>query len=455
MKIWKRVRDALSPWRSKREKTATEHRPDSGGDRHLGLARESLEELLADSRVPESVREELAADYAELQTMLDKLSQGHIHVAVLGRVGVGKSSLLNALIGAERFAVSPLHGETRDTAMAGWRELGDGGVYFIDTPGLDEVHGESREKLAREAANRADLVLFVVDADLTASELEALKAVAGRQTPVLMVLNKADRYTEAERATLLESIRARSAAHVRGQDCVLAAADPSPERIVRVGADGKEHEALRPREPDVEAVRDRLWLILEGEGKSLAALNASVFAGDLSDEIASRLIEMRRGLGERVIRIYSVAKGIAVALNPVPVADLLAVAMIDVSLVVHLSRIYGLPLGRSEAGSLIRTIATQMVAVMGTVWAVHVVSSALKLGTGGLSIAVTAAAQGAVAYYSTYVVGRVAQQYLAQGMAWGPDGPKAVVRSILDGIDRETLLGQAGEEIRARLRGRA
>jgi hypothetical protein len=40
-------------------------------------------------------------------------------------------------------------------------------------------------------------------------------------------------------------------------------------------------------------------------------------------------------------------------------------------------------------------------------------------------------------------------------MAWGPDGPKAVVRSILDGIDRETLLGQAGEEIRARLRGRA
>ena len=178
MKIWKRVRDALSPWRSKREKTATEHRPDSGGDRHLGLARESLEELLADSRVPESVREELAADYAELQTMLDKLSQGHIHVAVLGRVGVGKSSLLNALIGAERFAVSPLHGETRDTAMAGWRELGDGGVYFIDTPGLDEVHGESREKLAREAANRADLVLFVVDADLTASELEALKAVA-------------------------------------------------------------------------------------------------------------------------------------------------------------------------------------------------------------------------------------------------------------------------------------
>jgi len=398
---------------------------------------------------------ELAAEYAKLESMLDKLSQGHIHVAVLGRVGVGKSSLLNALLGTSTFAVSPLHGETRETEIAGWRELGDGGVYFIDTPGLDEVDGESRETLARDAATRADLVLFVVDADLTAGELEVLQSVASRHTPVLLVLNKADRYTDGEREALLGSIRQRAAPHVREEDIVLAAADPAPERVLRVDAEGNEREELRPREPRVDAVRDRLWMILDAEGKSLAALNASVFAGDLSDEIAARLIETRRTLGEKVIRTYSVAKGVAVALNPVPVADLFAVAMIDVSLVIHLSRIYGLPLGRAEAGSLIGTIATQMVALMGTVWAVHVLSSALKLGTGGLSVAVTAGAQGAVAYYSTYVVGRVAQQYLAQGMAWGPDGPKAVVRSILDGIDRETLLGQAGDEIRARLRGKA
>ena len=398
---------------------------------------------------------ELAAEYAKLESMLEKLSQGHIHVAVLGRVGVGKSSLLNALLGTSTFAVSPLHGETRETEIAGWRELGDGGVYFIDTPGLDEVDGESREALARDAATRADLVLFLVDADLTAGELEVLQAVASRHTPVLLVLNKADRYTDGEREALLGSIRERAAPHVRAEDIVLAAADPAPERVLRVDAEGNEREELRPREPQVDAVRDRLWMILDAEGKSLAALNASVFAGDLSDEIAARLIETRRTLGEKVIRTYSVAKGVAVALNPVPVADLFAVAMIDVSLVIHLSRIYGLPLGKAEAGSLIGTIATQMIALMGTVWAVHLVSSALKLGTGGLSVAVTAGAQGAVAYYSTYVVGRVAQQYLAQGMAWGPDGPKAAVRSILDGIDRETLLGQAGDEIRARLRGKA
>lgn len=447
------MRDALSPWRSKREKTQSAE-AEAGGDRHLGLARESLEELLSDTRVPAAVRAELASDYAQLEEMLDKLNQGNVHVAVLGRVGVGKSSLLNALLGEKRFSVSPLHGETREAGMAGWRQLGEGGVFFVDTPGLDEVDGDNREALARDAAGRADLILFVVDADLTAGELEVLTAVAARHTPVLLVLNKADRYDAAEREALIRSIAARAAPHVLAENVVLAAADPMPERVVRVDAEGNEHDETRPREPQVDAVRERLWLILDAEGKSLAALNASVFAGELSDEIANRLIETRRALGEKVIRIYSVAKGVAVALNPVPVADLFAVAMIDVSLVVHLSRIYGLPLGRREAGSLIATIATQMVAVMGTVWAVHVVSSALKLGTGGLSVAVTAGAQGAVAYYSTYVVGRVAQQYLAQGRAWGPDGPKAVVRSILDGIDRDTILGQAGDEIRARLRGK-
>ena len=67
---------------------------------------------------------------------------GHVHVAVLGRVSVGKSSLLNALLGREVFSVSPLHGETQRSSMQAWREEEAGGVYLIDTPGLDEAGGE-------------------------------------------------------------------------------------------------------------------------------------------------------------------------------------------------------------------------------------------------------------------------------------------------------------------------
>ena len=94
----------------------------------------------------------------------------------------------------------------------------------------------------------------------------------------------------------------------------------------------------------------------------------------------------------------------------------------------------------------------QMLLLMGTVWAVHFISSALKLGTGGVSALATGGAQGAVAYFSTRIVGQAAEQYLAQGKSWGEGGPKYVVRQILDSLDRDSILAEARADIRQRLR---
>ena len=177
-------------------------------------------------------------------------------------------------------------------------------------------------------------------------------------------------------------------------------------------------------------------------------MNASLFAADLSDQVGRRILAARREIGDKLVRTYCVGKGIAVAFNPVPVADLFAAAFIDVGMVVHLSRVYGLPLSKKEAGTLVGVIVAESAALMGTVWALHFVSSALKVGTAGLSTVVTAGAQGAVAYYSTYVV---AAEYLAKGKSWGEGGPKRVVKRILDDLDRDTVLRDAKREIRARL----
>jgi GTP-binding protein Era len=94
-----------------------------GGSAHLDLARESLNELINDSRLPTGIREALAHDYEAVQGMLDKLQHGHLHIAVFGRVSTGKSSLLNALIGENKFSVSPLHGETKESSMQEWSEI--------------------------------------------------------------------------------------------------------------------------------------------------------------------------------------------------------------------------------------------------------------------------------------------------------------------------------------------
>jgi GTP-binding protein Era len=446
----KRVFDKLPgwPWSKKTPGTGPDR---DGGTAHLDLARESLRELIEDSRLPPGIRETLAHDYQSVQAMLDKLQHGHVHISVFGRVSTGKSSLLNALIGEQRFSTSPLHGETKISAMEQWSEVEAGGVYLIDTPGLDEAGGEMREELAREVAQRSDLVIFTIDGDITDTELISLRTLLAQGRPVVVALNKSDLYTADELESLLGTVRAKTAGLVQPHDVLAVAAEPRPQQVIEIDAEGKETVVLRDRAPDIEHLRLRLWEIFENEGKTLAALNASLFAADLSDQVGVRILNARRQIGDKLVRTYCVAKGIAVAFNPVPVADLFAAAFIDVGMVVHLSRVYDLPISKREAGSLVRVIVAEAAALMGTVWALNFVSTALKVGTAGLSTIVTAGAQGAIAYYSTYVVGKIAAEYLAKGKSWGEGGPKAVVQKILDSLDRDTVLKEARKEIQARL----
>lgn len=419
---------------------------------HLDLARESLRELVQDQRIPSQVRESLIDDYRQVEAMLEKLDQGHIHIAIFGRVSVGKSAILNALLGEDRFSISPLHGETKASAIGKWEECRTGGVYLIDTPGLNEVRGDERERLAHEVAARSDLVLFVVDGDLTETEIRALRVLVGDQRPIILVFNKIDRYTRDEREQLLASLILHTHGYVDADNIVCVSARPAERLVVLVDAVDNETETLRRSEPDMEALKHRLWELLEAEGETLAALNASLFAGDLTDKVGKRILEVKHELGARLIRTYCITKGISVALNPIPVVDLLAAAAVDAGMVVHLSRLYGLALSKTEAGTLVKTITTQMALLMGTVWGINLLSSALKLGTGGLSTLVTGTAQGAVAYYATYLVGQAAEAYLARGKSWGETGPKLVIRDILDGIDRDSILAQAKSDIAGRLK---
>jgi small GTP-binding protein len=450
MNILKRVFDKLPGWPWIRSREKTDEYQDAGSE-HLTLARESLRELIEDTRLPPGIRESLAHDYEAVQAMLEKLQHGHLHIAVFGRVSTGKSSLLNTLIGEEKFAVSPLHGETKRTSMEQWTEVAAAGVFLIDTPGLDEAGGEAREEMAKEVANRSDLVIFVLDSDITDSELQALRTLLAQGRPVVVTLNKSDLYTKEELDALLDSIREKTKGLAHPDDVLAIAAQPRPQEVVEIDDAGNEVSTTRERLPDIERLRIRLWEIFEAEGKTLAALNASLFAADLSDQVGRRILHARKEIGDKLVRTYCVAKGVAVAFNPIPVADLFAAAFIDVGMVMHLSNVYDLPLSRKEAGSLVSVIAAEAAALMGTVWALHFVSSALKVGTAGLSTIVTAGAQGAIAYYSTYVVGQIAAEYLVQGRSWGEGGPKAVVQQILDSLDRDTVLREAKKEIQARI----
>jgi len=451
-RLWQRILPPKTDNDNVLDVAETDSRDTLSGDEHLSIARESISRLLKDHRVPAQVREALQTDFQQVEKMLQKIEHEHIHISVLGRVSVGKSSLLNALIGQAKFSISPLHGETTEVAYASCQEYEAEGIFFIDTPGINEIEGEVREKLAHEIAARSDIILFIVDGDMTDTEYQALKQVVSESRPVILVLNKVDRYTRTEKESLLNLLRHRVEGLVDSCYVIGATARNTKKYYLLVDEQGNETETCQSFPPDTGELKECLWSIVKEQGKTLAAINASLFAGELSEQVTERIMLIRKDLADKLIHTYCVLKGVAVAINPVPVADLLSAAVIDTTLVVHLSRIYGLPLTRSEAGALIRTIGGQIMLLLGTIWCIHVVSSVLKLGNGGLSTVLTASTQGSVAYYGTLVVGKAAQKYLKQGKSWGEGGAKNAIRSILDSLDRDSILQQAKNDILGKLK---
>lgn len=123
-----------------------------------------------------------------------RILQSGLRVALCGQPNVGKSSLLNALLGEERAIVTPIPGTTRDM-VTGDITLGGSVIHLTDTAGLhatDDPVEQLGVARARRAMEEADLTLAVFDASrpLDGDDLALLADVQGRN--VLILLNKAD-----------------------------------------------------------------------------------------------------------------------------------------------------------------------------------------------------------------------------------------------------------------------
>ncbi|MBR3308610.1 MAG: tRNA uridine-5-carboxymethylaminomethyl(34) synthesis GTPase MnmE [Lachnospiraceae bacterium] len=148
-----------------------------------------------------------------IQTLLDSADDGRIikegvKTVILGKPNVGKSSLLNALMGQERAIVTDIAGTTRDAIEESIR-LNDVTLNIIDTAGIrdtEDVIERIGVDKAREYAKEADLIVFVVDVSkkLDSNDYEILDIIKGKKTIVL--LNKQDLVKEAELDNLMKEL---------------------------------------------------------------------------------------------------------------------------------------------------------------------------------------------------------------------------------------------------------
>jgi GTPase len=126
------------------------------------------------------------------------------YVAVLGRPNVGKSTLINALMGQKIAAVSPKPQTTRRRQM-GILTLPEAQVVFIDTPGVHQARsklGETMNQAARETLEESDVILLLVDVSEPPSDedqlLFNLLVYLRQMPPLILVLNKIDQISNEE-----------------------------------------------------------------------------------------------------------------------------------------------------------------------------------------------------------------------------------------------------------------
>src|SRR5215467_12813335 len=117
-------------------------------------------------------------------------------VALVGKPNVGKSTLLNRLVGEKMAIVSPRPQTTR-TRITGIKHLPDAQIVFVDTPGL-HPGGSRLGRVMQEAADRAledvDIVCLVAEATERPDRLDAavLERAGAARAPVFCCLNKID-----------------------------------------------------------------------------------------------------------------------------------------------------------------------------------------------------------------------------------------------------------------------
>ncbi len=475
----------------------------SSQNRHLNMAKATIRRSLSwysyIRRHPQPFTEieyqaAMQAQLDRLKTSLEKLDQEILRIAAFGLVSRGKSALLNALLGQKLLTTGPIHGVTQWPRSLQWKideippnpplkkggetippnsslKKGDEGdstiiIELIDTPGLDEVEGQARSQMARDVAQQADLILFVVAGDITRTEYDALCDLRQAGKPIILVFNKVDLYPDQDREAIYQQLLTLGGRGVNrllsANDIVMVSAEPAPLQVRVEWPDGRVTYELETPPPQVEELKQKIFNIVQKEGRSLIALNALTQVRDAESKMAKIALAARSEQAEDLIQKFSQYKALAVALNPIPIIDLLGGSVADLLLIRSLARLYGLPMTSYEAGNLLKQILFSSGGLLlsellsgvflGLSKTGAAIGGGMGDGAGITAYAGAAIAQATMAGFGTYKVGQAAQVYLEQGCTWGQMGPSTVIQEIFSQLDHDSVCDRLREDLQQQLK---
>ncbi|MEM9529568.1 MAG: GTPase [Pseudomonadota bacterium] len=324
---------------------------------------------------PESLRDRIehargkgaAVGQAERELKeLDRRSEsGEQFIALFGGASAGKSALISALL-PEQQSTSDVRGGTT-TRIAHFRGERRGRiVQLADLPGLGHEATADLEPAAADEATRAHVVVYVADGDLDRDDARALERLQTFQKPLVVALNKADRYSAEELAQLTDSLGQR----LDDRAIAVVAVSAGHQEQVLVQRADVEQTTTRERPADVEPLWQAIDQLLGRQSLDADRERASVQLA--SEKLEQAETSHRQAEGEAITEKYARRAVIGALAAITPGSDLIIQAALATRFLRELGTLYEVPVKEIEidrflslAGDRLKKTTALVLAVTG------------------------------------------------------------------------------------------
>ncbi len=349
--------------------------------------------------------------------IIDDLERREFKIIVFGKGSAGKTSLINSLVGQVIGKVNPSMGTTKIGISYRIHLKGlSNKVLITDTPGISEMgpRGEKRGILAKQLSMQSDLLLFVVDNDLSQSEYQFLRFINNIGKKVLLIFNKADLYPKKDKTKILNNLKNKAKKLTFVEDVILTAVNPQNKQL------------KRNLSVDINILIEKIVMIIEAEGQELITRNILIKSQYLEKEVSQVIDNERNKQSNRIINQYQWMTAGIVLVNPLPFFDMLVTAAVNTQMIVEIGKTYECKLSSDEGKELALSLGKTLIGLQITKGAVEILGKILQLNIS--SYLVGKVLQSVTVAYLTRIAGQSFIEYFYYNQSWGKGGIEEVVQ---------------------------